>query len=171
MNRWQDKYDFSQTQVDSDFAIIKAYFPKCIEVVKSDITDDKQGIDYLVRLEEGGEIFIDVKRREKGASKYWTHSEPELPLEVWSVVEKKKIGWTINGSLKTHYVLYAFDKLDSEKVYMIPFQLLRKVFLENGRIWAGKYGLKTQDSGQWHSQAIFVPASVVLLAISQIMSR
>ena len=90
MNLWQDKFSYSQDQIDSDIAKIKNYFPNCSEVVRAKIDDDKQGIDYIATLKGGAQIFIDAKTREKGASCYWKHGEPELALEIYSSVETKK---------------------------------------------------------------------------------
>lgn len=168
---FQKKLNFSRAYVDSDIAILKEYFQNCNEVVKSDKDLDKQGCDYIVRLKGGREIFVDVKRREKGASKLWEHGEPELALERYSVVEENKIGWTLNCELKTDYVLFAFDPADSLNYYIFPFQLLLKVFCVYGKTWRDKYAYKKQSSGSWTSQALFVPASVVLDSIKEIMIR
>lgn len=170
MNLWQDKLTFSQSKIDSDIQVIKKYFPHCLTVEKTDVELDRQGIDYIGTLRGGAKIFIDAKTREKGASRYWKHGAPEIALEIYSIVEQKKLGWALSGTSKAHYILYTFDVTDSENFYMFPFQLLRKVFYENGRHWIDEYGQKTQVSDNWHSSAVFVPANVVVQAISAIMN-
>lgn len=169
MNLWQDKLDYSQAQIDSDIRKIKSYFPQCSEVIKTNLEIDRQGVDYIATLQSGVQIFIDVKTRLKGASRYWKHGEAELALEVFSVVETKKVGWTWNINSKTHYILYTFDISDCKNFYFVPFQLLRKAFWGNGRNWQAEYGVKIQESDSWHSSAVFVPASVVLQAIVNTM--
>lgn len=171
MNLWQDKLNYSQAKVDSDMAIIKNYFPRCVDVQKSSLEEDKNGVDYIATLTGGAKIFIDAKTRERGASRYWKHGEPELALEWYSVVETKKIGWTLSGSAPVHYILYTFNPADTDKFYMLPFQMLRKVFLEKSIEWRALYGEKTQVSDSWHSSAIFVPASVVLSAIQEVCTK
>lgn len=170
MNLWQDKLTYSQSKIDSDIQTIKKYFPHCIAVEKTPAEIDRQGVDYIVTLHGGAKIFIDAKTRERGASRYWKHGVPEIALEIYSVVEQKKLGWTLSGTSKAHYILYTFDAADSELFYMFPFQILRKVFYENGQRWIDEYGQKTQASDGWHSSAVFVPADVVLQAVSEIMS-
>lgn len=162
MNLWQDKLTYSQSKMRSDISIIKDFFPKCVDVAKAKVELDKLGIDYIAKLLGGVEIFVDVKTREKGASRYWKYGEPELALEVYSVVESKKLGWTLSDQSKAHYILYTFDPADSKNFFMVPFQLLRKAFMQNGRAWVEEYGLKQQASDSWHSSAVFVPAGVVL---------
>ena len=161
MNLWQDKLSFSQSKIDLDMRLIKNYFPRCVNVKKTDIETDKQGIDYIATLDDGAKIFIDAKTREKGAKRFWKHGVPEIALEIYSNTEEKKLGWTLSGSTKAHYILYTFDAAGSDKFYIFPFQILRKVFFENGKCWIEKYGKKLQESDSWHSQAVFVPDCVV----------
>lgn len=168
MNLWKDKLTFSQSKIDSDMAIIKSYFPRCLKVEVCDLVNDKHGSDYIATL-GNTKIFIDAKTREKGASRFWKHGEPELVLEVFSVVEEKKIGWTFSGHSIADYILYTFDPADTDKIYMLPFQSLRKIAFEKIKEWSITYGKKVQESDTWHSMAVFVPASVVLLAINQSM--
>lgn len=171
MNLWQDKLSFSQSKIDLDIAKIKSFFPRCKEVIKTDIETDKRGGDYLATLDFGATIYIDAKTREKGARRYWKCGEPEIALEIYSNTENKKLGWTLSASSIAQYILYTFDPFDCEDWYMFPFQLLRKSFYEYGNSWCHKYDTKIQTSDSWHSQAVFVPVSTVLKAINETMSR
>ena len=152
-----------------DESIIREIIPNCIRVEKTCSNEDKGGIDYVAYLSEGGKVNIDVKTRDKGASKYWRQGEPELALEIWSVCpssgQEGKRGWTLSTSTQVDYILYKFHEQDSSKVYMLPYQQLRMSFIKNRREWTARYGLKRQDSGKWQSEAVFVPASKVLKAI------
>lgn len=155
--------------VETDERLIKRLIPNCIGVQKTDIDTDKSGIDYTARLSGGAEIGIDVKTRDKGASKYWKHGEAELALEIWSVCpvggRYGKIGWTLSESSNVDMILYKFDVTDSLKVYIFPFQFLRMAFMRNGKEWVKRYSRKRQNSGSWSSEAVFVPASEVKKAI------
>jgi hypothetical protein len=42
-------------------------------------------------------------------------------------------------------------------------------FQENGRYWLDKYGSRIQENGRWQSECMFVPAHVVLEAVSKQM--
>ena len=166
MNDWNQKLNYSlKIQQKRDIEILSGYFPDCVSVLKTGVQEDLKGIDYIVILRGNARIFIDAKTREKGCSTYWKHNEPELALEVCSVIEKKKKGWTLSTSSNVDYILYTFDKYDTEKHYLLPFQMLRRAFKIHIFKWVDKYGLKRQRSDSWHSSAVFVPVSVVLKSI------
>ena len=159
-----------------DIELLKKIIPKCVSITKTDEDIDKTGIDYIATLNGGATINIDAKTREPGSSKWWMHGEPELALERWSVIRQNnvepKIGWTLNTKSLVDYVLYTFDKSDSDKYFFIPFQILRTVFQNNGKDWSNKYGIKIQKSehnSKWKSSAVFVPASIVLSEVGKLM--
>ncbi len=157
-----------------DANALKMCFPNCVEVIKTNDETDRRGIDYVARLSGNALINIDAKTREKGASRFWRYHEPELALEIWSVIPTStnagKCGWTVNDSSQVDYILYTFDKTDTDKFYLLPFQLLRTAFIHNKNLWCNKYVQKTQYSRDWQSEAVFVPASVVISEISKQMT-
>lgn len=174
------KWDFNQKLEFSfgrreqiDLETIKDVISSCISVEKTDVETDKTGIDYIATLKDGAKIGIDAKAREKGASRYWKYGEAELALEIWSVCPTKtakgKKGWTLSEKSNVDYILYTFDCNDWDKFYLLPFQLLRNAFNKNGVKWCKKYKRKKQYSDCWQSEAVFVPASVVISAVSQEM--
>ena len=176
------RYDFAERlefslgeNIRQDEQIISKIFSDCAKVEKTNTSTDKSGIDYIAHLSGGGKVNIDVKTRDKGASKYWKSGEPELALEIWSVCPKEgragKRGWTLSGSTQVDYILFKFHEKDSSKVYMLPYQQLRQAFIKNGHEWIRKYGRKKQSSGDWQSEAIFVPASQVLKGILNEMGQ
>lgn len=67
-------------------------------------------------------------------------------------------------------ILYTFDKSDWDIFYLLPFQHLRMAFNRHGREWCEKYLRKKQHSNDWTSEAVFVPASVVIKAIADEMT-
>jgi hypothetical protein len=172
-----NEYDF-QTQlafsVDSGGRpfeqIISDTLPGVVTVVKTDVAVDKTGVDYIATLRGGSRINIDVKLRSKGCSKYWKNGAEELALETWSVMPegccKGKAGWTLDEAKDTHYTLHVFSGNDSGSAYLLPFQLLRKAFRVNAREWMNRFRVEIQSSGKWKSQCVFVPAFIVMDAIS-----
>lgn len=154
---------------ETDKRLIQRAIPGCVSVRKTDTVQDKQGIDYIALLRRGAEIGVDVKTRDKGASRYCRNGEAEVALEIWSVCpsirNKGKVGWTLSESSNVDLILYKFDVSDSPKVYIFPFQLLRTAFRKNGRKWIERYSRKRQDSAGWSSEAVFVPVSEVKRAI------
>lgn len=157
-----------------DTNILKTCFAECVEITKTPKEIDKLGVDYIAHLSGGATINIDAKTREKGASKFWHFNEPELALEIWSVIPSGtnpgKLGWTLSDESQVDYILYTFDKSDTDRFYLLPFQLLRTAFKKNGREWNNKYIRKKQNSRDWQSEALFIPASVVLAEINKLTS-
>lgn len=171
MNGWAKKLEYSLAkQQEFDKELLKSHLSKCVSVEKADTDLDRKGIDYIATIDGGAKVFIDAKTRTSGCSKFWKDGEPELALETWSVVEDRKVGWTLDGRKLTDYVLYTFPKEDCDRYFFLPFQLLKKVFTERGRSWYRKYPVKTQKSysgsSVWHSECVFVPAKIVLNAIT-----
>lgn len=171
-----ERLEFSQgSRINFDLNLIRDIIPHCVSVNKTDTLTDKTGIDYIAKLRGGAEIGIDVKTREKGASRWWKNGEAELALEIWSVCPDKinnihgKRGWTLSDNSNVDLILYTFDSKDCEKFYLLPFQHLRTAFIKNGRDWINKFQRKKQNSNGWQSEAVFVPASIVLNAIQNEM--
>lgn len=167
-----ERLAFSQSEahVKAVTEFLKREIPGCVDAVKTDITTDKKGIDYIVKLKGGAEIGVDEKMRDKGASKYWYYDEAELALETWSVY-RSVLGWTFSTKTNVDYILYTFDPSDWDKAYLFPYQLLRMALHHNGEDWAEKFSIKLQTSNGWQSQAMFVPASVVVDAVAAEMQR
>ena len=148
-----------------------------VSIRQASLLEDKSGTDYFVELRRGGVVNIDLKIRRKGCARFWK-TGPELALEKWSVIpneENKGItGWTLSEKSSTHYTLHIFDPVDTEMIYMLPFQLLRMAFRQNGARWESQYGRQIQHSTRcgrrWKSESVFVPASAVIEAITERMS-
>lgn len=181
INDFNQKLQYSLgEQQNFDHEILKRHIPNCERIEKTDIETDKTGIDYIAVINDGvhpggTKIYIDAKTRERGCSKYWHNGEPELAIETWSVVgsqyNKAVPGWTFKTNTNVDYILYTFHESDSKQYFFIPFQLLRKAARENYSDWIKRYPLKRQNqtSGRYQSEAMFVPASVVLEAIRKTM--
>ncbi len=172
---FQERLTFSTTANGRTFeAIILDTLPGIVSVTKTDTATDKTGIDYVAVLNGGACVFVDLKLRDAGCSKFW-NGEEELALELWSVMPTRadrkdgKPGWTWDSSKATHYTLHAFHPADSEHVFILPFQLLRKAFRARARDWRSRYKTGIQESGKWKSECVFVPVSEVLSAIQTAM--
>ena len=170
-----EKLEFSLGEREYfDISLLKTIISGCTDIHKTDAETDKTGVDYIATLRRGATINIDAKTREKGASRFWQYNQPELALEIWSVVPNEvlrgKTGWTLDESSAVDYILYTFDKSDSDRYYFLPFHLLRLAFINNYAKWMNKYKVKRQNSGRWQSEAVFVPAAVVVKEIENLMS-
>ena len=178
---FEKKLAFSQGVMQADdISTLMDLITGCVSVVKTEIADDKSGIDYIATLRRGSTLGIDAKRREKGCSEYWQNGEPELAPEIWSVMpngkyhiprERAKAGWTLDESKKTDYIFCTFDPADTVSTYFLPFQLYRMAFIKNRAVWCEDYKVSIQDSRSWQSKCVFVPAAVVMNAIYEEMQH
>ena len=173
MNGWNEKYAAAESNGEREKRIIREWFPRAINVVKTGSGIDRAGVDYICELDRGAVVCIDAKTRVPGCSKYWTEG-PELAVETSSVVEKKIAGWTLSSSTQCDYVLYTFSPEDCGMSFLIPFQALRRALFTHYKEWMDKYKPKRQRScghgGEWTSECLFIPASVVMNAIHEQMS-
>lgn len=175
MNNFQQCFEYSIGQRELfDENVLRNVIPRCVSVQKTDAYTDKQGVDYIVTLRDGSQFTVDAKTRQKGAKRWWKQEEPELALEKYSVVELKKVGWLFKDSaVHPDYILYTFDKSDSDKFYLVPYVLLRKAASKRWKNWESQYGVKKQPNsshGGYTSDAIFVPASVLIGAVAHEMT-
>lgn len=175
-----DKLNYSfEVTSKFDMEVLKQVIPNCRDVRKSSMERDKFGIDYIATLKGGSEVYIDGKTREVGTSKWWKYGEPELALETWSVCpggkyntpnNLKKPGWSWDSSKLSDLILYTFHPSDTSNAYILPFQHIRMAVHKYMREWIAKYGMKTQETEingfRYESQAVFIPASVLVEAIS-----
>jgi hypothetical protein len=178
---FQEQLDFSQgAKCDSDAETIMSLLYGCASVTPNTGTGNDCGIDYIATLRRGAEVMIDAKTRAAGCSKYW-RGEPELAIEIWSVmpggkfqINSGKAGWTLDESKKTDMVLYTFSPCDTTVAYLIPFHSLRMAAVRNVVNWRQKYKVDTQETNEgrrgWQSQAVFVPASIVIKAMEETYS-
>lgn len=95
-----------------------------VKVERSNLDEDKSGTDYWVTLDSSRRISIDVKARRKD------YGKDDIALEIWSVKEKRKIGWALDRDKKTDYILFLWG--DSGRWCLVPFVMLMSVFWANG---------------------------------------
>jgi len=172
---FREKFEYSLGERQKfDINILKNIIPGCISVEKTTAEVDKTGIDYIATLRKGATINIDAKTRVPGTSKYWKYGEPEVALEIWSRCKgpgiKPKIGWTLDESSLVDYILYTWDRSDTDRFYFLPFQMLRTAFRANFTDWCNKYCRKYEPNKGYRSEAVFVPASVVIAEINRQMT-
>lgn len=174
MHDFQENLEFSLGEREKfDISLLREIISGCTDIRKTDVETDRIGVDYVAYLRKGAQVLIDAKTRKPGASKYWKHNEPELALEIWSVCPNPscegKTGWTLNENSPVDMILYTFDEQDSRKFFLLPFQFLRMAFRRNYSNWVNKYGTRIERNKAWTSEAVFVPASVVLNALTEEM--
>lgn len=161
----------TEQAIKLDKAIIRKIFPDCKKIIVTGIEVDDLGIDYTAVLENGRQVRVDIKKRSKGCSKFWRQG-PELQIEIWSNVEYRHVGWSVDDTKKTDLIIYVFDRFDYDRFYVFDARLLRKTIMIYGREWYKKYKSAYQynkaDGKSWRSQCMFVPAGVVVSAMQEL---
>lgn len=132
-------------------------FPHAINVTRASVSEDKSGTDYWITQPSGHKQSVDVKVRAVDCKRF---GNDDVALETWSVLEKKKIGWTRDSHKRTDYILWIWQ--DTGRWMLVPFPLLCAVFEKKWEAWSKKYKSPIQptvnkDGSHWHSQCVFVP--------------
>lgn len=178
---------------EDDMDIIARMLPGVESVEKASKSLDLRGVDYVARLSSGVEITVDAKYRDteiKGRrggrrasrlfwrrSEEWPDGEPELTLEVWSVMashENKPVrGWTRDSRKLTDFVLFKWHPDDTRECFLLSFQMLRVAFARCWWAWKRipRYRKNIQPNYdrrrglRWDSQCVYMPVGTVLRAI------
>lgn len=177
---FQERLQFSKgARQESDLATIMALLDGCVSVTANETDGNDGGVDYIATLRRGAQVLIDAKTRQRGCSKFWRNREPELAIELWSVMPggrfntpeyKAKTGWTLNEQIQTDMILYTFDSADCDTAFLFPFQSLRMAARRMVKHWIKRHKVDIQSSGNWQSQAVFVPANEVIAAMETTFS-
>ena len=94
---------------------IKKHFPTVKKIIKIKVEDlQKAGVDYVIELEDGFQITVDVKVRRSIENNWSTTGKQDFLLEVRQ--GEKQPGWAIDDKLLTDVVLFVFPWAD-EKIY------------------------------------------------------
>lgn len=137
--------------------------PGALEVTKATEREDRSGTDYWIRHARGEPVSVDTKIRDFDPIE--RHGRDDLALETWSVVDKK-IGWTLDESKRTDYVLWLFP---TRRWVLIPFLQLQAAFKKRQHDWCAVYRVAQQRTvaanGNWRSECVFVPRKEIWAAI------
>lgn len=154
INDFQTDLEFS-LENNSDDQINQVYhraFPHLREIkVVTDLEMQKKGIDKVFVFEAGNECFVDEKKRRGDYG--------DVLLEEYSDFDNKRVGWLGRGKY-TDYISYII--LPTKKVYLLPFLLLQRVWLNNYHKWLSTYGRKFAINENYRTSNIPVPTNVLL---------
>lgn len=145
-------------------AILLGNIPGALATHPAHQENDRTGTDWWVEHASGRHLSVDCKvRDEDWAAK--AKPQDDLALEIWSVVERQKIGWTRDSRKRCDYVLWLWK--DTRRWVLVPFAMLCAVFTEHVDMWRQQYRCAQQftSDGGYHSECVFVPRRVVWAAI------
>jgi hypothetical protein len=149
--------------------VLLKHIPGALRVQQATTFEDRHGTDRWVYRRCAPRLSIDVKSRSMDPTCDLPPEQrcDDLALEVWSVKESQKRGWTWDSEKHTDYILWWFQT--THRWVLIPFPLLCAVATERIQEWNANpdYRTRVQDTnhGAWHSECVYVPRQVIWQAI------
>ncbi len=125
-----------------------------MERVPSGTPEQLAGIDRIIRLQNGGTIYVDEKVRNADYD--------DILLEIWSSEERQARGWACKP-LACHYIAYVF--LPSKRCYLFPFSQIQQAIWNHWTDWLGKYKQVRAVNRGYTTVSIVVPIGVLQQAI------
>lgn len=157
--------EYSNAQSDLPFweRFYRQAFPTAIEIIDcaKDMACQRVGIDRKIKLAVGQILKIDEKKRRKDYG--------DILLEYISVDTTGALGW-IEKDLGIDYIAYAC--MESLRVYLLPFPLLRLAWTEYSDCWK-EYGKERKngfricptDNPGYRTWSVAVPTDILYNAI------
>ena len=168
-------YEFSERlewSRDADIAIkikdlLLNLIPGAVDAHPAHRTNDLRGADWWVEHASGKHIAIDVKLRGKDYLR--AEGRDDVALEKWSVKEKSIVGWTLDESKITEFVLWYWRETGRFK--LVSFALLCGTFKQHSEDWCERYPVKPQftprSSSGYHSECVIVPWETLYRAMDE----
>ena len=134
-------------------------------LLEPDCQGQRLGIDRIVQLGSGRTLKIDEKKRERDYG--------DILLEFVSVDRTNAPGW-MEKDLQIDYLAYAF--LPSQRCYLLPWNMLRRVWANWGRMWIsygaknlGGFDIVAAANRGYQTWSVAVPTKVLTTAIKNAM--
>lgn len=143
-------------------SVLLQTIPGAVLAERATPTEDKAGTDYWVTLSSGRILSVDLKVRRKDPQE--SFGSNDVALEIWSDVERRIVGWTLDTGKRTDYVMWYFEP--TGRWMLFPFPMLCQAFQSHGKKWCATYRQATQSNGTWTSRCVFVPVTEVWGAIT-----
>lgn len=133
-----------------------------IERMPTGTAIQKSGIDVILHRENGTQIAIDEKTRDKDYGDLLLEFESTAELPGW-IEKDAPIDWLFYG-------VYP-----QGEYWALPWPILKSVWLEQGEAWLKRYHIKQahnkspQSGMQWVSRSVAVPWNVILSEVGRKM--
>lgn len=130
VHQFRERLAFSEAAGHEPFweAVYRKAFPNYVNSMPctGDTTSQRMGVDRVIHLSNGKTLYVDEKKRGKIYG--------DILLEYLSNDRTNAPGW-IEKDLSIDYLAYAF--MPNQKVYLFPWLLLRRAWIENRDSWHG----------------------------------
>lgn len=156
---FRTELSFSDAASDEPFwdAVYRKAFPDMIGHVHctQDGLGQRAGIDRAIYLNSGRTIYIDEKKRRADYD--------DILLEYVSNNVTNSPGW-IEKQMQIDYLAYAF--MPRQKVFLFPWDMLRRAWVNYKDAWMGKYKKIEADNYTYKTLSLAVPTPVLQNAVS-----
>jgi hypothetical protein len=167
MHDFRERLSYSAKCSDEPFweQVYREAFPGLVNHMPcpGDYDSQRMGIDRILLLSNGQELRIDEKKRERDYG--------DFLFEYLSNDQTQAVGW-IEKDLFIDYLAYAF--MPSQKVYLFPWQLLRRAWRQHGEEWKtaafdGQRGFRIvpAQNRDYCTFSVAIPRRVLYLALNR----
>lgn len=179
---FKERLKFSQgIELSGDvLKYISRIVPRNTGVRKATVLEDKSGTDYWIERVGNPPISIDVKHR--GFCPIEKFGSDDACIETTSVYKgagppwdeeerlKSKVGWTLDTTKRTDFIVYTWPKNKGVRFWVVPFLPLCAAARRNWRAWARKYEERSAKNNGYRTPSVYPPRQVIAKAIKQLMS-
>ena len=157
-NSFNKQLKYSEDSSHEDFwqAVYRRAFPDMeISWIPNEPDLKLSGVDRVIRMVNGSQIFIDEKKRKDE----WS----DILLEFISNDKTSAPGW-MEKPLNIHYLAYAF--MPRKRCYLLPWQPLRRAWLTYRDSWLNAYRhIKAINEG-YTTHSVAIPIDVMLKSVN-----
>lgn len=151
---------FSDAASDESFwdRVYRKAFPDMVGHIHASANGlgQKSGIDRVIHLSSGRTLYIDEKKRRE--------DHDDILLEYVSNNVKNAPGW-MEKELQIDYLAYAF--MPRQRVYLFPWDLLRRAWFHYKAEWLRKYKTIRADNGYYVTLSLAVPIDELMNSVSR----
>lgn len=162
INNFEENLAFSHNAGEEPFwdAVYKKAFPDMENhmLCTKKCQGQYLGIDRIIQLTSGKTVYIDEKKRQTEYS--------DILLEYISNDKTGSAGW-MEKELQIDFLAYAFMK--SQRVYLFPWLILRRVWKRFGNEWKSKYHLPPARNAHYNTLNVAVPTKELLDCVKNAM--
>lgn len=153
--------------------------PKAYEITRANLIEDKSGVDYWVLRDGLKPLSIDVKHREFCPIERWNSDDACIETTSvylgpdngeWLDKYRSKVGWTLDESKQTDYILYTWPYAEKLRFWILPFPFLCMAAQKNWQKWVEFFGEKRAQNNGYITLAVYPPRKIIALAIKKLMT-
>lgn len=180
-HEFQERIAFSEG-IDCKNLILKKIMldiPGAIGLQRAEIKHDKNGTDYWIQREgKLRALSVDLKNREFCPIEKFGSDDACIEIAsvyrganngVWEDCRIKKIGWTLDISKETDYIIYTWPNGDKLRYWILPFPFLCMASTRNLEIWKAKYKVLPAKNNGYLTLSIYPLRTEIAMAIREIM--